>query len=238
MSFSGWTFPPIHKEGYRFIAIFAVVTLLLFGMSSFLGWIGVILTLWCVAFFRDPDRVGPTTADVVIAPADGTVCAVDEVPPPAELEMGDEPVARVGIFMNVFNVHVNRAPAQGIIGRIAYRPGLFLNASTDKSSTDNERCAYRLDLDDGRSLAFTQIAGLVARRIVWYVEEGDEIGRGERFGLIRFGSRMDVYFPKGVTPIVEIGQTMLAGETVLASLNTAEHPPIPLPDASTDTSDA
>lgn len=218
MSFSGWSLPPIHKEGYRFIAIFAAVTFVLFLFSDILGWAGVLLTLWCAAFFRDPDRVTPTLDDVAVAPADGTVCVVDEAAPPAELEMGDEPCPRVGIFMNVFNVHVNRAPAAGTIGRIAYRPGLFLNASLDKSSTDNERCSYRLDLPDGRALAYTQIAGLVARRIVWYVNEGDEIGRGERFGLIRFGSRMDVYFPKGTKPLVEVGQTMLAGETVLASL--------------------
>lgn len=209
---------PINKEGYPFVAIFAVVTLILFAISTSLGWIGLIATAWCLYFFRDPDRFAPEGETKVISPADGVVCLIDEAAPPAELEMGDDELPRVCIFMNVFDVHVNRVPAAGTIDRIEYRPGKFLSADLDKASEDNERNAYRMTLPDGNQLAFVQIAGLVARRIVWHVVEGQEMVAGERFGLIRFGSRVDVYLPKGTPIDVRLGQTMIAGETILADL--------------------
>ena len=212
---------PVHKEGYPFIGIFAVVTLILFSLSTSLGWIGLIGTAWCVYFFRDPDRFAPEGAENVVSPADGIVCLIDEAAPPAELDMGSEPLQRVCIFMNVFNCHVNRTPAAGTIDRIEYRPGKFLNASLDKASEQNERNAYRLTMDDGQQIAFVQIAGLVARRIVWHVVEGQKLQAGERFGLIRFGSRVDVYLPNGSDVNVRLGQTMIAGETVLGRLANA-----------------
>jgi len=209
---------PINKEGYPFVGIFAVVTLILFTISTSLGWIGLIGTAWCLYFFRDPDRFPPEGEGKIVSPADGVVCLIDEAAPPAELDMGDEPLPRVCVFMNVFDVHVNRVPAAGTIDRIEYRPGKFLSADLDKASEDNERNAYRLTMADGNQIAFVQIAGLVARRIVWHVVEGQEMVAAERFGLIRFGSRVDVYLPKGTDVAVRLGQTMIAGETVLADL--------------------
>ncbi len=210
--------PPIHKEGTPFIAIFAFVTLLLFWLvSTTLGWIGLGLTLWCALFFRDPQRVTPMRDGLVIAPADGVVCMVGLATPPPELGLGDEPLPRVCIFMNVFNVHVNRAPVSGRVIKIAYKPGIFLNADLDKASEDNERNGLVIE-SNGQKFGVVQIAGLIARRIVCFVRDADLVGAGERFGLIRFGSRVDVYMPQGVKPLAAIGQTMVAGETIIADL--------------------
>ncbi|EAQ10878.1 phosphatidylserine decarboxylase [Maritimibacter alkaliphilus HTCC2654] len=209
---------PMHPEGRRFVAIFAIVTVGLFLISGFLGWIGVGLTVWCYYFFRDPERVTPQRPGVVVSPADGVVSLIEPAVPPAELGMPDVALTRVSVFMSVFNCHVNRVPVTGEIAAIAYRPGKFFNASLDKASVDNERNSLRIRMTDGRDLAVVQIAGLVARRIVCFVKEGDTLTTGERFGLIRFGSRLDVYLPEGVEPIVALGQTMIAGESVIAEL--------------------
>lgn len=213
---------PINPAGWPFIAIFAVGALILASIAEPLGWAGGVLTLWCVYFFRDPDRVTPTRPGLAIAPADGRICLIDEAVPPAELEMGDEARPRVCIFMNVFNVHVNRAPFDGTITKIAYRPGKFLNAELDKASEFNERMSLAMKTTDGHDIAFVQIAGLVARRIVCQVEEGSALKAGERFGLIRFGSRVDVYLPHGTQPLVAVGQLTTAGETVIADLRSNE----------------
>ena len=213
---------PMHPEGRKFVAIFAVITVLLFLIWSVLGWIGVGLTIWCYYFFRDPVRVTPTREGLIISPADGVVSLIEPAIPPAELGMANEPLTRVSVFMSVFNCHVNRAPIAGKIAAIAYRPGKFFNASLDKASSDNERNSLCIEMEDGRQIAVVQIAGLVARRIVCFSSTGDNILTGERFGLIRFGSRLDVYLPDGVAPMVNIGQTMIAGETVLADLNSQE----------------
>jgi phosphatidylserine decarboxylase len=183
-----------------------------------LGWLGVILTLWCAFFFRNPDRVTPVRDGLVVSPADGVVQMIVAAPPPLELAMGDAPMTRISIFMNVFNVHVNRIPLGGKVLKRVYSPGKFFNASLDKASVFNERMAVRLGLDDGREIAFVQIAGLIARRIRCDLGEGQLVRTGERFGLIRFGSRVDVYLPQGVAPLVMVGQTAVAGETVLADL--------------------
>ena len=207
---------PIHPEGYPFIAAFAAAAVVLGWLWSPLGWVGAILTVWCVFFFRDPVRTVPQREGLVISPADGRVSMIIDCVPPPELELSDTPLTRVSIFMNVFDCHVNRAPVAGTVSKMAYRPGLFLNAELDKASDDNERNGIVIDVADGRRFGVVQIAGLVARRIVGFVHEGDALETGERFGLIRFGSRVDVYFPAGVTPLVEVGQTTIAGETVLA----------------------
>lgn len=213
---------PMHREGIRFVAIFALVTVFLFWLSPVLGWIGVGLTVWCYYFFRDPKRTTPTREGLVVSPADGVVSLIEPAVPPAELGMADTALTRVSVFMNVFNCHVNRAPVGGEIQAIAYRPGKFLNASLDKASVDNERNSLCIRMDDGRQIAVVQIAGLVARRIVCFAHEGDKVQTGERFGLIRFGSRLDVYLPDGVEPLVCLGQTMVAGETVVADLTSDE----------------
>ena len=210
---------PMHPEGRKFVAIFAAVTLVLFAIEDVLGWIGVGLTIWCYYFFRDPERVTPDTSGFVISPADGVVSLIEPAVPPRELGLPETPLTRVSVFMSVFNCHVNRAPVAGKIEKIAYKPGKFLNASLDKASEDNERNSLVIRMEDDRILTVTQIAGLVARRIVSFTQEGAVLDRGERFGLIRFGSRLDVYLPEGVTPSVKIGQTMIAGETVLADLS-------------------
>jgi phosphatidylserine decarboxylase len=209
---------PIHPEGWRFIPLFAAATLLLFWLWSPLGWLGVVLTLWCAFFFRNPERVTPTRDGLIISPADGVVQLIVAAPPPLELAMGDAPLTRISVFMNVFNVHVNRAPMNGKVIKRVYSPGKFFNASLDKASVFNERMAVRLGLADGRDIVFVQIAGLVARRIRCDLGEGQQVQTGERFGLIRFGSRVDVYLPEGVKPLVIVGQTTVAGETVLADL--------------------
>ncbi|WP_417597234.1 phosphatidylserine decarboxylase [Pararhodobacter oceanensis] len=209
---------PVHREGYPFIAVFAGVTLVLFLIWQPLGWIGVVLTVWCYYFFRDPDRFTPQREGLLVSPADGVISLIEPAVPPAELGMGDSALTRVSVFMNVFNCHVNRTPIAGRISAVSYRPGKFLNASLDKASVDNERNSVAVEMADGRKIAVVQIAGLVARRIVCEVKSGDDLATGERFGMIRFGSRLDVYLPEGVNPLVALGQTMVAGETVLADL--------------------
>ena len=223
LSWKRYLFPPIHPEGLRFVAIFAMCTAV-FALLSFKLWIFcpfvfifVMLTIFTFYFFRNPNRVTPQADGLVIAPADGIVSNITQVVPPAEIDMGDEPLTRISIFMSVFNVHVNRMPVSGKIHKIHYRPGKFLNVA-DKDSEDNEREEYSAILSDGTKVGFVQIAGLVARRIVSFVKEGDELKAGERFGLIRFGSRLDVFLPKGVEPKVVLGQISVAGETVLADL--------------------
>ena len=213
---------PIHREGVRFIAIFAVITAALFWLWQPLGWVGLGLTIWCYYFFRDPVRVTPTRAGLVISPADGIVSQIGPAAPPPELELGDAPRTRISVFMNVFDCHVNRAPVPGEVARVAYRPGRFLNASLDKASEHNERNGILLRMDDGRDVGVVQIAGLVARRILCEVAEGQRLETGARFGMIRFGSRVDVYLPDGVAPLVAVGQGMIAGETVLADMASDE----------------
>jgi phosphatidylserine decarboxylase len=213
--------PPIHSEGYPFIGGFALASLILFWIWTPLGWIGTVLTVWCALFFRDPARVTPVGDGIVVAPADGRVSMITQAMPPAELGLGDKPLPRVSIFMSVFNCHVNRSPATGKIERIAYRPGVFINAELDKASEDNERNSLVIASANGR-IGVIQIAGLVARRIVCFVREGQSIGAGERFGLIRFGSRLDVYLPDGTKPLVSEGQTAVAGETILADFRLSD----------------
>jgi phosphatidylserine decarboxylase len=207
---------PIHREGHKYLVLFAIVTLLLFVVWTPLGWIGVVLTAWCAYFFRDPDRVTPTRAGLIIAPADGLVQSVTEAIPPAELGMGESLRPRISIFMNVFNVHVNRIPADGEITQVAYTPGKFLNADLEKASEDNERNSIRMTTAGGKDIAFVQIAGLIARRILSEIEPGQKVQAGERFGIIRFGSRVDVYLDVGMKPYVSVGQNTIGGETVLA----------------------
>lgn len=207
---------PMHPEGYKFVAAFAVVTVILFWIWEPLGWLGLGLTLWCYYFFRDPKRFVPENAGLLVSPADGVVSLIERAVPPAELGMGPEALVRVSVFMSVFNCHVNRAPITGRVAAVAYRPGKFFNASLDKASEENERNALAIELADGRKIAVVQIAGLVARRIVCWKAPGDMLRTGERFGLIRFGSRLDVYLPEGVHPQVALGQTMIGGESVIA----------------------
>jgi len=209
---------PINRAGYPFIAIFAVVTLLLYVWWAPLGFVGLVLTAWCIYFFRDPDRITPVDENLVISPADGVVQSIVQAPPPPELDMGDKPLTRIAVFMNVFNVHVNRVPVNGVISGKHYRPGKFFNASLDKASEFNERMSLKVKMKDDREIGFVQIAGLVARRIICDVDEGRAMRAGERFGLIRFGSRVDIYLPEGTVPSVIEGQTAIAGETVLADL--------------------
>ncbi len=213
--------PPIHPEGYPFIGGFALASLILFWIWTPLGWIGTALTVWCALFFRDPVRVTPTREGLVVSPADGRVSMITQTVPPAELGLGDKPLPRISIFMSVFNCHVNRSPVAGRIDRIAYRPGKFVNAELDKASEDNERNSLVISTPGGR-IGVIQIAGLVARRIVSFVREGQEMAAGERFGLIRFGSRLDVFLPEGGKPLVSEGQTAVAGETVLADFRVGD----------------
>lgn len=206
----------IHREGYPFLMAFALATVALYFVWSPLGWIALVLTLWCAWFFRDPDRVSPRQPGAVLSPADGVVCAVASAAPPAELGMQPEARIRISIFLNIFDVHVNRVPADGVITALHYRPGKFINASFDKASEDNERQSAALRLADGRDLAFVQIAGLIARRIKCDLTVGQTVRAGERFGIIRFGSRADVYLPFGYRPTVAIGERVFGGVTVLA----------------------
>ncbi|MCP5371465.1 MAG: phosphatidylserine decarboxylase [Hyphomicrobiales bacterium] len=215
-------FVPINSAGWPFIAVFAICSAILASLSQPMGWLGALVTAWSIYFFRDPPRVTPTRDDLVISPADGVVQLIDTAPPPPELEMGDEPRPRICVFMNVFDVHVNRNPCDGTIAKLAYRPGKFLNASLDKASEFNERQSVRLTLRDGRDMAYVQIAGLVARRILCWARVGDQVRAGERFGMIRFGSRVDVYLPTGVEPLVAVGQRAVAGETVIADMRGQE----------------
>lgn len=213
---------PINPAGWPFIGIFAAATLGLFMVAEPLGWIGVVLTVWCAYFFRDPDRITPTRGGLVISPADGVVQLIDKAVPPPELDMGDKQRPRVCVFMNVFNVHVNRVPMDGEITKVSYRPGRFFNASLDKASEFNERMSLRMKTTENHDIAFVQIAGLVARRIKCDVVEGQAVSAGERFGLIRFGSRVDVYLPEGIEPMVCVGQSTVAAETVLADVRASE----------------
>jgi phosphatidylserine decarboxylase len=209
---------PMHKEGRKFVATFAVITLVLALIWEPLFWIGVGLTVWCYYFFRDPVRVIPQQQGLVLSPADGVVSLIEQVVPSRDLGLGDDPLTRVSVFMNVFNCHVNRAPIAGRVMQVVYHHGKFLNASLDKASEHNERNSVTIETPQGVRIGVVQIAGLVARRIVCFVQEGDTLDIGHRFGLIRFGSRLDIYLPKGVTPLVSVGQTAVAGETVLADL--------------------
>ena len=218
-----WRFPSVHPEGRKFALIAAVATLIAYNaISPFLGWLLVGLTIWVAAFFRDPIRTTPQDPSLIVAPADGLITMIVRVAPPPELagEMSGT-FTRVSIFMSVFDVHINRAPIAGRIAKVAYVPGKFLNADLDKASEDNERQHFLVTREDGVSIGFTQIAGLVARRIMAFVKEGDTVAAGERIGLIRFGSRVDVYLPEGTSPQVVLGQRTIAGETVLATLGQA-----------------
>ena len=215
------TLVPIHKEGYPFIVIGIVLTVLAGTFSQFFGWVFLILTLWVCYFFRDPERVTPVAEGLVVSPADGRVNLISTVLPPAELDLSHEPMLRISVFMNVFDCHVNRVPVTGRIDQVHYTPGLFLNAELDKASEDNERNGLVMETSHRGQpvrIGVVQIAGLVARRIVDWVKPGDDLTVGDRFGLIRFGSRVDVYLPAGSTVLVGLGQKAVAGETVLADL--------------------
>ena len=211
-------FVRIHPDGHKFILGFAAATLILFLLSPPLGWLGVIATAFCAYFFRDPDRVTSARPGLVVSPADGKVAAVGEAPPPRELELGGAPLARVSVFLSVFDVHIVRAPVAGRIVQSVYVPGKFLNAELDKSSEENERRAMAIETSSGERIAVVLIAGLIARRIVTFVGEGDSVQAGERIGLIRFGSRVDAYVPASAEVLVAAGQTAIGGETVLAEL--------------------
>jgi phosphatidylserine decarboxylase len=208
---------PITPEGYPFIGAFALASLVLFWIWTPLGWIGTLLTVWCVLFFRDPPRVTPVREGLVVAPADGRISQITTVPLPHELGLGATPMLRISIFMSVFDCHINRSPVAGRVEKILYQPGKFFNADLDKASTDNERNSLVIAVA-GTRVAVVQIAGLVARRIVCFVREGQPVGAGEHFGMIRFGSRLDVYLPNGTPPLVAVGQSAVGGETVLADL--------------------
>jgi len=209
---------PIHPEGYLFVGGFAVATLILWWIWSPLGWLGLIATLWCAFFFRDPARVTPLRSDLIVAPADGIVSFAGFAAPPPELGFGMGPLQRVSIFMSVFDCHVNRAPVEGRVERIVYHPGLFLNADLDKASEDNERNSILISSASGR-VGLVQIAGLVARRIVCFIQEGAHVSAGERIGLIRFGSRVDVYLPPSAQIVVGLESRAVAGETVIAQIS-------------------
>jgi len=218
-----WRFPAVHPEGRKYVVIAAAITLVVYwALSHFLGWILVGGTIWTAAFFRDPIRTTPRGDRLVISPADGLITMIARVPPPPELRgpdgLADGDYTRVSIFMSVFDVHINRAPISGRVKRIAYVPGKFVNADLDKASEDNERQHFLIEGSDGLKIGFTQIAGLVARRILSFVREGDSVDAGQRVGLIRFGSRVDVYLPAGTSPKVLLGQRSIAGETVLAEI--------------------
>ncbi|MBE6450244.1 MAG: phosphatidylserine decarboxylase [Alphaproteobacteria bacterium] len=227
LSWKRYLLPPVHPEGIRFIKIAAAITAALFvvGLAiplfKLLSFVGVLLTIFVFYFFRNPNRVILQDDALILAPADGIVSNITQVVPPAEIDMGTEPLTRISIFMSVFNVHVNRMPVSGKIHKIHYRPGKFLNVA-DKDSEDNEREEYSILMANGHKIGVIQIAGLVARRIVSFVKEGDELSAGERFGLIRFGSRLDVFLPKGIEPKVALGQISVAGETILADFNSEQ----------------
>ena len=216
------TIPPINHEGWKFIAIFAVVTAILGAFVHALFWIGAVLTLWCAYFFRDPIRTVPTRPGLIVSPADGTIQKIVKMVPPVSLNLGTELRTRISIFLNVFDVHVNRIPVQSKVTLLHYHPGAFLNASLDKASDLNERQQITLSLPDGKTIGVVQIAGLVARRILCTLKEGQSVTTGERLGLIRFGSRVDIYLPEDVEPLVVEGQYALGGETVFADMNSPE----------------
>jgi phosphatidylserine decarboxylase len=215
---------PVHRAGWPFVAGAFVIAVALGFLWEPLFWLGLLATAYCAYFFRDPARVTPVRPGLVVSPADGRVQAIAEVRPPKELEMGEAALPRISVFLSILDVHVNRAPVDGTVERTEYRPGTFVNAALDKASEENERQAVRLKTDDGRTIGMVQIAGLVARRIVCRLQAGRKVRAGERFGLIRFGSRVDVYLPSGVAPLVAVGQRAVGGETVLADL-TSDEPP-------------
>jgi phosphatidylserine decarboxylase len=213
---------PVHSEGYRFLAIGAGIALVLFWLWPPLAWLAVLATAYVAYFFRDPPRVTPLREGLVVAPADGRISAIERVRPPAELGLGDAPRLRISTFLSVFDVHINRAPVAGRITRSVYVPGTFLNAALDKASEENERRALVIATAGGAEVGVVQIAGLIARRIVTFAKEGDSVGIGERFGLIRFGSRVDLYLPPGQGALVAVGQRAVGGETVFADLKSDE----------------
>ncbi len=214
---------PLHPAGYPFVGGFALATLVFWWLWTPLGWIAFVATLWCAYFFRDPLRVTPIRSDLIVAPADGRICFVGRAVPPPDLGLGGAPMSKVSIFMNVFDCHVNRSPVEGRITRISYRPGLFLSADLDKASEDNERNGLVIESDAG-TFGVVQIAGLVARRIICFVQEGGRLGAGDRFGLIRFGSRVDVYLPDQASVIVGLDSRTVAGETVIGLAKAVEPP--------------
>lgn len=224
ISWRTYLLPPLHPEGPGFVGVFALAALVLWWIWTPLGLVGLGATVWCFYFFRDPDRVTPTREGLVISPADGIVQMIAEAAPPPELQMDPAPLTRVSVFMSVFDCHVNRAPVTGTVVREEYTPGKFLNATLDKASEDNERQAVHIRTADGKDFAVVQIAGLVARRIRCDVRKDQAVVAGQRIGMIRFGSRVDVYLPKGVNPLVVPGQIAVAGETVLADLASSEPP--------------
>jgi phosphatidylserine decarboxylase len=215
---------PLHPDGFKFVALGVVATLLLFLLWAPAGWAAAVATLWMVYFFRDPWRVTPTRPGLLISPADGIVVSIAAATPPQELAMGDAAVVRIGIFLNVFDVHVTRAPVGGRVAAMRYTKGRFVNASLDKASEHNERLAIRIAPPEGPDVAFVLVAGLVARRIVCNLHDGQQVGSGQRIGIIRFGSRVDIYCPPPYVPMVMAGQRMIGGETVLAD-RLAEEPP-------------
>jgi len=214
--------PPVHRDGHKFVAIGLGITLLFFWLWPPLGWIAALATAWVAYFFRDPDRVTPLREGLIIAPADGRITSIERVRPPQELGLGEELRTRISIFLSVFDVHVNRSPVAGRITRSVYTPGAFLNAELDKASEENERRGLVILMPSGAEIGVVQIAGLIARRIVTFVGEGDTVGVGQRIGLIRFGSRVDVYLPPEGRALVAVGQRTIAGETVLADLKSNE----------------
>jgi phosphatidylserine decarboxylase len=211
----------LHPDGWPYIAIVVALNIVLFWFAGWFGWLFVPVSMWCIAFFRDPERTVPQGEGLIVSPADGVLLPIVQTVPPMELGMGDAPRARLSIFMNVFNVHVNRVPADGTVTALSYRPGKFINASFDKASEDNERMSVRLRMPNGQELAFVQIAGLVARRIRCDLRQDQQVRRGARFGIIRFGSRLDVYLPTDAAVKVVKGQKIVAGETVLAEFGLA-----------------
>ena len=208
-------FPKIHAEGYKFLVIFGLVTLVLYFISSFLGLIGLLLTIWCYYFFRDPERQSINSEDFLVSPADGEIIKVEEVNGPKELGLENKKFNKISIFMNVFDCHVNRSPCSGTISEISYKAGKFINASLDKASEDNERCYYKIKNSFGEDIIVVQIAGLIARRIVTECSKDETIQQGSRIGMIRFGSRADIYF-ENYKPLVKLEQKSVAGETLLA----------------------
>ena len=215
-------FVPIHRDGHKFLGVGLAVSILFFLIWPALGWICTIITAWIAYFFRDPDRVTPLREGLIIAPSDGRVASIDKVQPSPELGLDTSERVRVSIFLSIFDMHINRAPVAGRITRSVYVPGAFLRASNDQASEDNERRALVIETPAGAEVAVLQIAGMISRRIVTFAGEGDTVGVGQRFGLIRFGSRVDVYLPVGTAPLVSVGQRMLAGETVMADLRSEE----------------
>lgn len=215
---------PIHPDGWRFVAVATALTAALFLLWTPLGWLGAIGTLWCAYFFRDPWRVTPLREGLVVAPADGRVVSLGPAPPPPELAMSEAPMMRIGIFLNVLDVHVNRMPMSGRVVKRSYHAGKFFNASLDKASAANERMALRLASSEGADIAVVQVAGLIARRIVCTANEGQDVAVGQRYGLIRFGSRTDVYLPMAWAPLAIVGQRVIGGETVIADSRLPEPP--------------